>query len=396
MKYSFPINTKTIEEVYRDFKAGRITIDRSYQRRKVWNDEDRVRLIETILMGLVMPEVFFWPKSIDPETGYTLIHVVDGQQRITTIVDYISGEFSLNERYFLDSSMKASHSNKHFNELDDEAKKAIWSYQISIVNIDSSCSLDIVKTMFYRLNLTNYNLNQQEKRNSKDSVFGDKCESLSTLNFWEKKRVFSATDAKRMKDIEYCCSIYILANEGIVDQTNGKKINDYYDDYANEFDKDNSLYNKILEAMKIIDNLTDKSTIQFISKKAQLYTLFSCAFKMIDSGITYSNEIFERFKLFVLAYNSFRNEFTIDCDDEEKSVYERIKKYKLASSEGINKISNRSIRLQELYEICINGQEKIKSALKSLAEKFDEKLKEKITSSDSFEKDDLLDLNNES
>lgn len=79
--------------------------------------------------------------------------------------------------------------------------------------------------MFYRLNLTNYTLNQQEKRNSKDSVFGDKSEALSILDFWEKTRVFSSSDAKRMKDVEYCCYIYILANEGIVDQTSNIKQN---------------------------------------------------------------------------------------------------------------------------------------------------------------------------
>ena len=76
--------------------------------------------------------------------------------------------------------------------------------------------------MFYRLNLTNYSLNRQEKRNSKDSVFGDKCEALSTYDFWKKTKLFSSADAKRMKDVEYCCAIYILANEGIVDQTNDK------------------------------------------------------------------------------------------------------------------------------------------------------------------------------
>lgn len=396
MKYNFPRNTKTIEEIYRDFNEARITIDRSYQRRKVWNEEDKVRLIETILMGLVMPEVFFWAQSTDPQTGYTIIHVVDGQQRITTITDFILGEFALTEKYFLDSKMKGIYANKVFNQLDSDAKKLIWNYPLSIVNIDSNCSIDIVKTMFYRLNLTNYNLNQQEKRNSKDSAFGDRCEALSSLEFWKTKKVFSATDAKRMKDVEYCCSIFILANEGIVDQTNGKKINDYYDDYADHFDEDCLLLNKVKKAMDIIDNLTDKSTIQFVSKKAQMYTLFCMAFKLLDLNIALTPAILERFKLFVIAYNAFRNEFVIDCEGEEQTInYERIKKYKLASSEGVNKVGNRSIRFQELFEICVNGEDNTKEALRALTQKFEEKLKVKENQFDVFEQDDLVDFSEE-
>ncbi len=60
MKYLFRRNTKTIQEIYSDFVEGGLFADPSYQRRKVWNDQDNVRLIETILMELVMPEVFFW------------------------------------------------------------------------------------------------------------------------------------------------------------------------------------------------------------------------------------------------------------------------------------------------------------------------------------------------
>ncbi|GJM78291.1 hypothetical protein HMSSN139_07870 [Paenibacillus sp. HMSSN-139] len=47
---------------------------------------------------------------------------------------------------------------------------------------------------------------------------------LSSDEFWEKHKVFSASDVRRMKDVEYCSSIIILAREGIIDQTTSKKI----------------------------------------------------------------------------------------------------------------------------------------------------------------------------
>lgn len=391
MKYLFRRNTKTIQEINRDFVEGKLFADTSYQRRKVWNDQDKVRLIETILLELVMPEVFFWTTDRDPDTGIASTHIVDGQQRINAIVDFISGEFPLNNRYLMNDEIKKVVGQKFFKDLNEAYKNKIWEYPISIVEIDPECSIKEIKELFFRLNLTNYNLNQQEKRNSKDSIFGDKCEALSTYDFWKNAKLFSSNDAKRMKDVEYCCSIYILANEGIVDQTNGKKINDYYDDYKDEFDSNSKLKNKILKAMEIIDSLIDKTTISFISKKAQMYTLFCVIFKMLDDKTSFY-KFFEKFKIFVLAYSSFRNELTKTYDDELKSkLYASIKKYKLASSEGINKIANRMIRFEILYKICTEENDEVFEVLKEITNDMNETLCRKHEEKDSLELDDIID-----
>lgn len=391
MKYLFRRNTKTIQEINRDFTEGKLFADSSYQRRKVWNDQDKVRLIETILMELVMPEVFFWTTDRDPDTGVASTHIVDGQQRINAIVDFIGGEFTLNERYLMNDEMKNLCGKKSFKELDQSFKNKIWEYPISIVEIDPVCKISEIKELFYRLNLTNYNLNQQEKRNSKDSIFGDKSEALSTYDFWKKAKLFSSADAKRMKDVEYCCSIYILANEGIVDQTNGKKINNYYDDYKDEFDTDDKLKNKILKAMSVIEDIIDKTTISFVSKKAQMYTLFCVIFKMFETGETFV-DFFEKIKVFVLAYSKFRNEFVLEYEDDlTATVFADIKKYKLASSEGINKVANRTIRFEILYKICVECENEVFEVLKKITEDMNRLLDEKKDEKDQLEMDDLID-----
>jgi uncharacterized protein with ParB-like and HNH nuclease domain len=44
------------------FKADEgniLVVDDSYQRRSVWGEKDKIRLIETILLNLVIPELFF-------------------------------------------------------------------------------------------------------------------------------------------------------------------------------------------------------------------------------------------------------------------------------------------------------------------------------------------------
>lgn len=238
-------------------------------------------------------------------------------------------------------------------------------------------------------------MNQQEK-NSNDSVFGDKCEVLSTYDFWETAKIFSSADAKRMKDVEYCCSIFILVDEGIVDQTNGKKINNYYDDYRDDFDKDDILKNKILKAMNIIEDIIDKTTIGFVSKKAQVYTLFCVIFHMFDKEKKFE-KFFEKIKIFVSAYSKFRNEFVIDYDDEiMSSLYEKIKKYKLASSKEINKGANRTIRFEILYTLCNEEKEEVFRALEQMTDDMSRRLDEKRDKKDKLEMDDIIDKKEES
>lgn len=365
----FDRTNRTVKSIHDDFSLGRLIVDPTYQRRRVWLEQDKVRLIETILMGFIIPEVFFWPASVNPENGESITHIVDGQQRIDAIVDFIDGKFKLNAKYFLDDGMREKYGNKFFSELPDEAKREIWTYRISVVDIDKSWDKAQITTMFYRLNLTNYSLNDQEKRNSKLSVFGDKSEALSTLDFWQKMRVFSAADARRMKDIEYCCSIYILAQEGIVDQTNNKRINQYYDDYADEYDPDEKITNRITAAMEIIEALTDATMLSFVSKKAQMYTMFCLAFRLLDNGEGYSEPLYTKLKLFIQAYNLFRNEYELSIPDGKLAyLYEAIKKYKLASSEGINKYQNRVIRYEQACRVCIMSGDDMIDVLKAMIE----------------------------
>ena len=381
-------NSKTINDIYTMYKSGSLYADNTYQRRRVWSEQDNVRLIETVLLDLVIPEVFFWVSQIDPETGATITHIVDGQQRIAAIVDFIDCKYSMNARYLLDNKIKNKYEGRFFSELDTESKNKIWQYNVSIVNIASDCTFDEIKTMFYRLNLTNYSLNNQEKRNSQDSIFGDKSVALSNNQFWDKARVFSSSDAKRMRDVVFCCSIFILANEGIINQTDDKRINEYYKDYADSFDSDGKLFERIEAAMGIIESCIDKSTIQFLSKKAQIYTVFSVIFKAFDKNDDLS-KLFIRLKAFINAYAQFRNEYTPEYDSysQESAVYDKLKQYKLASSEGINKVTNRMIRFEILYKFCFVDSDDVILTLNTIKNDFT-----KYLLSLDCEKKDELDL----
>jgi hypothetical protein len=63
-----------------------------YQRAFTWEPERKTRFLESILMGLPIPFLFFWES---PTTGK--LEIVDGSQRLRTIEEFVLGDFTLGD-----------------------------------------------------------------------------------------------------------------------------------------------------------------------------------------------------------------------------------------------------------------------------------------------------------
>ncbi len=354
MGNKFTRNSKKITSIYNEFKDGTLVVDRTYQRKTVWGAKDNIRLIETILLNLIIPEIYLWDFDTDPNTGATITHIVDGQQRINAIFDFIGGKYKLQKKYLTDNVVLEKYSDKFFKDLDDETKKMIWSYEMSIINLDKDFSIEEVRKMFYRLNLTDYNLNEQEKRNSLNSKFGEAAEKLANEEFWEQYKVFSPRDVRRMQDIEYCSSVLILAREGIIDQTKSERLDQIYKEFCEEYEDVYVDVEQVHNAMQLIKKITQNETNGFVNKKIQMYTLFSVMLDFYENKIDITESEIQMFEAFAKCYIMFKNEYDLRGeDDKEQKVIEYLKKYKLASSEGVNKLGNRMIRFEVLKKILL-------------------------------------------
>lgn len=354
MAIKFSRNTMKITQIYNSFKDEKLIVDRSYQRKTVWGLKDNVRLIETVLLNLIIPEIFLWDYDTNPNNGDTITHIVDGQQRINAIFEFIAGKYKLQKKYLTDDEIKEKYADKLFEELDDNTKKSIWSYEMSIIYLDKDFSLEDVRKMFYRLNLTDYSLNDQEKRNSLNSIFGKVSEELANEIFWEDYKIFSPRDRRRMQDIEYCSSIILLAREGIIDQTKNDRLDQIYKEFCEEYKDLESDIDKVHIAMNSIKKVTQEQTNSFINKKIQMYTLFSIMFDFEENNIEVSDEMIIMLREFVQCYMLFKNEYDLVGENsEEQKAIESLRKYKLASSEGVNKLNNRMIRFEVLKKILL-------------------------------------------
>ena len=382
--FKFSDNRKTVNEIFTMFDEGKLIVDDTYQRRSVWSEKDKVRLIETILLQLVIPELFFWKADTDPETGISTTHIVDGQQRIKAIYSFINNEFKLKPQYLLDEGSKEKYANKYFKDLDTETRKTFWNYQLMIIEIDSAATRDDIITMFNRLNLTDYNLNDQEKRNSVSGEFAALAREISDNPLWDEKRLFTGPYVKRMKDVEFCASIILLYRKGIIDQTDQSALNQAYEELQvgyKDAEQDKEAVCAAIETIAtffISDNVT-----KFLRRKAQLYTLFSVVFYMQRENIAVEQCQKDRLEYFVKLYSVFNNDMDLsgEISDSEKILFDWLKKYKLASSEGLNKHTNRMIRYNVMKDFLFGLTDELEEAQSTLYEKM------QATSTDNVEED---------
>ena len=88
----------SVQEIYRRYRENQIIVNRKYQRKLVWSEEEKARLIDSILKGYPIPLILF--AEFIRNDGKTYYEVLDGMQRLNAIVGFIENEYPVTEKYF--------------------------------------------------------------------------------------------------------------------------------------------------------------------------------------------------------------------------------------------------------------------------------------------------------
>jgi len=81
----------TLETINGQLEKGNIELSPGFQRRSAWDDVRKSRLIESIIVGMPVPNIVI-AESKERRGGFI---VIDGKQRLIAINDYYSGQFAL-------------------------------------------------------------------------------------------------------------------------------------------------------------------------------------------------------------------------------------------------------------------------------------------------------------
>jgi len=216
----------------RDFEEwkekGTLFLQPKFQRREVWSESAKAYLIDTILRGKPIPKIFM-RFHINPATRTTTREVVDGQQRIRAILDFLSD--GLNVRRAHNKELGG----KYFSDLDVERQKDFLAYEFSVDLLHDTSDAEIYD-IFARLNTYAMKLTDQELRNANwHGEFKSMVYSLSNAfsNFWTVHAIFTARNMLRMAECEFTSELLIAMMEGISERTK-PKIDAFYRDHDAE------------------------------------------------------------------------------------------------------------------------------------------------------------------
>lgn len=214
----------TISVLRDKYERGQINLQPHYQREYVWDQKPELpsRLIESLLLQIPIPPLYF----VRLETGK--IEVVDGQQRLTTLIRFVTNKFKLKKLQKLSSL-----NGKLFQELSEQEQEKIADATIRSIVIEAGTNQDLRYEIFERLNRGAMALNEQEIRNC---VYrGLFCDLLAELELDHSWRNIKGHDSPEARFIEREMILRFFAFTNRIDHYAGnlkRFLNDYMGKYA--------------------------------------------------------------------------------------------------------------------------------------------------------------------
>jgi hypothetical protein len=273
-------------------KAKTLELSPSFQRRPVWKPGAKSYLIDTVARGLPIPIIFLREQRTDLKSLEPKREVVDGQQRIRTLISFIDSSLLYDRRpaqddFTVQSVHNAELAGKIFSELSSEIRQKILDYQFSVHVLPSDTDDKEVLQIFARMNATGVKLNDQELRNSeffgqlKTSAYELAAEQLSK---WRKWEIFTEYNIARMEEVELTSELIFMMLKGITGKTQAA-LKRLYKGKDADFPERHEVERRFRTIMDSIeDKLGEEMASLPFSSKTLFYSLFA-SFYSIQFGL---------------------------------------------------------------------------------------------------------------
>ncbi len=200
----------TLELLHEKWKDKDIEIP-TIQRHYVWTLLQASRLVESFLLGLPVPGIFFY-KAKDTEK----LLVVDGQQRLRSVFAYFEGKMPESIKPFALKGVEERWEGKSLTELSKQEQRRLKDSVLRATIIDQLDPKDdsSIFHIFERLNTGGTSLKPQEVRNCIHSgPFNDMLLKLNKDSTWRRLMGAKQPD-KRMRDVELILRFLALVEWG--------------------------------------------------------------------------------------------------------------------------------------------------------------------------------------
>lgn len=257
-------------------ELGRLNLRPSFQRRPVWSREQKAFLIDSILRGYPVPEIYMYSTS---NSGKSIEYfVVDGQQRLRACLEFMADSFPIS---FDIHKLEPLHGpadtpwfNKRFSQLDPSERDRFNRYKLIVRDLEDA-DIEEIRHMFHRLNQSNVALNTQELRYSMyEGGILTLVERLVKRDEWEQFRLFTPNQRRRMLDSEFVSELIL----GYLHWPQNKKDNldHYYRLYGQDFPFGDDVEGRFDVVLNFLTQVFPRPRMNGTRwfRKSDFYTLF--------------------------------------------------------------------------------------------------------------------------
>lgn len=320
--------TQTVSWFRGRLKDHQLILKPLFQRNPVWTAPQKSYLIDSILRGYPVPEVYI--QTVEDDEGNDQHLVVDGQQRIRACLEFMAGGFELAEE-------GADWDGCSFDGLTKDQKSQIRQYKFS-VRVLPELDEPLLREIFGRLNRNNMALNKQELRNA--TYWGEFISTMTSLagnSFWVESGLFTANDFRRMLDVEFISELAIAALFG--PQNKKDNLDRYYGDFEEEFPAKSEVMHTFEQVCLALSQALDWDTSIRWKRKSDFYTLFGYYAAKVDE-LPLTRELIEDHQRKLQEFSKAVSEFL--ANDVEAS--EEVRDYARAVQRAASDLQNRRIR----------------------------------------------------
>lgn len=344
-----------ILKLYNQIKSGELILRPFFQRKLVWKKTHKYHFIETILKNYPFPEIYISTGSMDTTKLTSTDWVVDGQQRLSTIYDYITSEGDFKSQNYITP----------FDELNEIDQESFLSYKVVVRDL-GKINLETIQEIFKRINNTEYSLNTNEKMNASyhNNSFMIFCKQLidveldlsqpfvqeNNITLVSKaerkkissifKKVFSDNDIRRMNDLQFIMTLVISLEIGYFNRRG--EIEKYLDKYNEDYPSASAIKNDLLKITDFIEDLSLNQKSYWFNK-ANIFTMI-VELSKVDLSSIRKTILKEK-----LEYIDEENKkFNATGKVSEEWIY-RLENYFVFAKEAVNDKKSRIIR-GEIFE----------------------------------------------
>lgn len=321
----------------RDWKnRQRLEIRPAFQRGAVWSDAARIMLMDTILRNMPMPKVFLAAELKDGDTHRV---VIDGQQRIRAILDFLEDKFALQPPY------QGEFEGRCFSELPDAVQNDFLRYPIDF-NEALELTDEELREVYSRVNKYTFALTKQELRRADfPGDFLDLSDQCSVRPYFQDIKLFTVANRRRQSDVEYTSELIAGLLGGPQDKKSS--LDEFYRNYAkwNRRDREaiEKRFDRVLAELALLFSSDYKSQADTrFRQKADFYSLFVAIDMHAVAGGSLQNK----------DLAPLREDFDIlDYYIEPTSDVPLLREYAIRCVSDANSITSRKWRVQFLSMI---------------------------------------------